>query len=41
MSDTGLFSGLHHQLREHAELLDRVVVRLKAKRSAMADPDRQ
>jgi hypothetical protein len=41
MSDTGLFSGLHHQLRGHAELLDRVLVRLKAGTSAAADPDRQ
>lgn len=41
MSDTGLFSGLHHQLREHAELLDRVLVRLKAGMSVAADPDRQ
>jgi hypothetical protein len=41
MSDTGLFSGLHHQLREHAELLDRVLVRLKAGTSAATDSDRQ
>ena len=41
MSDTGLFSGIYQGIRDHADLLDRVLVRLKAGTSARQDEDRQ
>jgi hypothetical protein len=41
MSDTGLFSGIYQHARGHAELLDRVLVRLRAGTSRPADEDRQ
>jgi hypothetical protein len=41
MSDTGLFSGIYQHARGHAELLDRVLVRLNAGTSEPEDDDRQ
>jgi hypothetical protein len=41
MNDTGLFSGIYQGIRDHADLLDRVLVRLKAGTSAKHDEDRQ
>ena len=41
MSDTGLFSGIYQGIRDHADLLDRVLVRLKAGTSVPADDERQ
>ncbi len=41
MSDTGLFSGIYQGIRDHADLLDRVLVRLKAGTSHWQDDDRQ
>jgi hypothetical protein len=41
MSDTGLFSGIYQQARGHAELLDRVLVRLHEGTSRPGDEDRQ
>jgi hypothetical protein len=41
MSDTGLFSGIYQGIRDHADLLDRVLVRLKAGISATHDEERQ
>lgn len=41
MSDTGLFSGIYQGIRDHADLLDRVLVRLKAGTSHTQDEDRQ
>jgi hypothetical protein len=40
MSDTGLFSGIYQHARGHAEMLDRVLVRLHAGTSRPADEDR-
>ncbi len=36
MNDTGLFSGIYQGIRDHADLLDRVLVRLKAGTSSPA-----
>jgi hypothetical protein len=41
MSDTGLFSGIYQGIRDHADLLDRVLVRLKAGTSTRDDEDRK
>ncbi|MCI0456874.1 MAG: hypothetical protein L0Z62_07845 [Gemmataceae bacterium] len=41
MSDTGLFSGIYQGIRDHADLLDRVLVRLKAGTSVPGDDERQ
>ena len=41
MSDTGLFSGIYQGIRDHADLLDRVLVRLKAGTSSPADDERR
>jgi hypothetical protein len=41
MNDTGLFSGIYQGIRDHADLLDRVLVRLNAGTSAPADDERQ
>jgi hypothetical protein len=41
MNDTGLFSGIYQGIRDHADLLDRVLVRLNAGTSVPADGERQ
>jgi hypothetical protein len=41
MTDTGLFSGIFQDIRDHADLLDRVLVRLKAGTSTPADGERR
>jgi hypothetical protein len=41
MNDTGLFSGIYQGIRDQADLLDRVLVRLKAGTSGRHDEDRQ
>lgn len=41
MSDSGLFSDIYQGIRDQADLLDRVLVRLKAGTSATADDDRR
>jgi hypothetical protein len=41
MNDTGLFSGIYLGIRDQADLLDRVLVRLKAGTSNRQDEDRQ
>lgn len=41
MSHTGLYSGLYSRIREYAELLDDVIIRLKSGESTPSDPTRQ
>ena len=41
MSNTGLYSGLYSRLRDHAELLDRVLIDLKTGNSSPSDKERQ
>ena len=41
MSHTGLYSGLYSRIRDYAELLDDVIVRLKSGDSTPNDPARQ
>ncbi|MCE9561157.1 MAG: hypothetical protein K8U57_03795 [Planctomycetes bacterium] len=41
MTDTGLFSGIYQGIRDHADLLDRVLVRLNAGTSTTQDEDRR
>jgi len=41
MSDSGLFSGVYQGIRDHADLLDRVLVRLKAGTSLPDNAERQ
>ena len=41
MNDTGLFSGIYEGIRDHANLLDRVLVQLKAGTSTAANHERQ
>lgn len=41
MNDSGLFSGIYQGIRDHADLLDRVLVRLKAGTSSPTDDDRR
>jgi hypothetical protein len=41
MTDSGLFSGVYQDIRDHADLLDRVLVRLKAGTSATTDDERR
>jgi hypothetical protein len=41
MNDTGLFSAIYQGIRDQADLLDRVLVRLKAGTSGRHDEDRQ
>jgi hypothetical protein len=41
MTDSGLFSDIYQGIRDQADLLDRVLVRLKAGTSAAADEDRR
>lgn len=41
MSHTGLYSGLYARVRQYAELLDEVIIRLKSGASTPADPGRQ
>lgn len=41
MSDTGLFSGIYEQVREYAEMLDKVLIHLKDGSSSQEDPERQ
>jgi hypothetical protein len=41
MNDTGLFSGIYEGIRDHADLLDRVLVQLKAGTSTAANDERQ
>ena len=41
MSHTGLYSGLYARVRQYAELLDEVIIRLKSGESTPTDPGRQ
>jgi uncharacterized Ntn-hydrolase superfamily protein len=41
MNDTGLFSGIYEGIRNRADLLDRVLVQLKAGTSAPGDSERR
>jgi hypothetical protein len=41
MNDTGLFSGIYEGIRNRADLLDRVLVQLKAGTSVPENPDRR
>jgi hypothetical protein len=41
MNDTGLFSGIYEGIRDHADLLDRVLVQLKAGTSVVGNDERQ
>ncbi len=41
MNDTGLLSGMYEQIRTHADLIDQVLIRLKAGTSRPTDPARQ
>jgi hypothetical protein len=41
MSNTGLYSGLYAWVRQYAELLDEVIIRLKSGESTPNDPGRR